>query len=417
MMPEIIYMESLILETYPMYIIHENGDVYSKFMGQFLKPTLNKGGYLNVCLYSKEKGATRFLLHRLIAKCFIPNPENKPIVNHKDLNKTNNSIENLEWVTSKENAQHAIDEGANPCRSQPVYQFSPEGELLESYRTITEASKNTGISQPCISCAIRGVSLMSGGFYWSKEKIFKKPYSKLCRPVNQICLKTKKILATFPSAGAAEEALGKKGHIGSVCNGSRKSACGFFWQFVEKEKEPPKEWKKWKIIKDFPSYKISRDGRIYSKFFDRVLDVKQRSGYMKTSLVDKNGKKKAVAVHRLVAKAYIPNPNNYPVVNHLDENGLNNNVENLEWTTSKGNAVHSAWKNKESNKKTGHKLNVAKPNQRKVIKCDRDGNFIEEFSSIASAARSINKLPSNISSVVRGGKQRTAGGFIWKYVE
>ena len=69
---------------------------------KILKPFFNRDGYLSVNLY-KEGKRKQYLVHRLVAKVFIPNPENKLEVNHKDEDKTNNKVENLEWVTSKEN--------------------------------------------------------------------------------------------------------------------------------------------------------------------------------------------------------------------------------------------------------------------------------------------------------------------------
>lgn len=416
-MTEIIFLDSVCPKEYPMYIVCEDGSVYSRYMKQFLKLSLNKDGYTFVSLY-KNGAARRKLLHRLIAECFIPNPDKKPIVNHKDLDKANNVVSNLEWTTSKENARHAMKNGANPCRSQPVHQFSSEGKFIASYKTIKKASIATGLSQACISYALHGKSLMSGGFYWMKENKFVKPYSRLCKPVEQLCPKTGKVLATFPSAGAAEEALGKKGHIGSVCTGHRKVACGYSWRFAKTEENIIEEWKDWAVLSDFPSYKISRDGRIYSDYFKRILDIKPRSGYLKTALSNKDGKRVYVSVHRLVAQAYIPNLTNLPVVNHIDENPMNNKVENLEWTTMQGNARHSAHKNTKTNKKSGHKLSVDKPNQRKVGKYDLQGNFLDEYKSIALAARSIGLTsPGGISVCLREGKQKTAGGFIWKYLD
>ena len=91
------------------YEVTEYGQVYSKpragTRGGILKQHQTKTGYLTVTLGSSKKPVK---VHRLIALAFIENPDNKPYVNHKDGNKLNNSVANLEWVTTKENTEHAI---------------------------------------------------------------------------------------------------------------------------------------------------------------------------------------------------------------------------------------------------------------------------------------------------------------------
>lgn len=79
--------------------------------GRVLKPFQDKDGYKKVNLVMGGKKRRQFMIHRLVSKMFIPNPENKPEVNHKDGNKQNNNIDNLEWVTKRENARHAWDNG------------------------------------------------------------------------------------------------------------------------------------------------------------------------------------------------------------------------------------------------------------------------------------------------------------------
>lgn len=94
------------------YQINGVGQVYSVLKSKFLSHGIKPGGYAFVGLSRGpgEKKSYR-MAHRLVAEAFIPNPENKPEVNHKDGNKLNNSIENLEWVTRSENAVHGFDNG------------------------------------------------------------------------------------------------------------------------------------------------------------------------------------------------------------------------------------------------------------------------------------------------------------------
>jgi hypothetical protein len=83
------------------YVIYQDGKVYSNIRNKFLKPQINHKGYLSVNINGKLQ-----TLHRLIAKTFIPNPDNLPQVNHKNLNKTDNRVENLEWSTCRNNINH-----------------------------------------------------------------------------------------------------------------------------------------------------------------------------------------------------------------------------------------------------------------------------------------------------------------------
>ena len=87
------------------YIVNEDGSVIGTF-GRVLKPKIAKTGYQEISIYIDGKPKT-WLVHRLVATCYIPNPMNKPFVNHKDGVKTNNCVENLEWVTHQENMEHA----------------------------------------------------------------------------------------------------------------------------------------------------------------------------------------------------------------------------------------------------------------------------------------------------------------------
>lgn len=88
------------------YLVLENGKVINSKTNKELKPELTKNGYLRVTIY--DKGKKRFLLHRLVASCYLLNNENKSQINHIDGNKLNNSVSNLEYSTQTENIRHAF---------------------------------------------------------------------------------------------------------------------------------------------------------------------------------------------------------------------------------------------------------------------------------------------------------------------
>lgn len=103
-------MLSKIIPDFPNYRIYEDGRVQNIKTEKFLKPSPNSSKYLQLRL--QNRGISRSIgIHRLLAQAFIPNPKNKPQVNHIDGNKQNNSLNNLEWVTHQENIQHAYDIG------------------------------------------------------------------------------------------------------------------------------------------------------------------------------------------------------------------------------------------------------------------------------------------------------------------
>lgn len=138
---------------------------------KIIKQSYDNNGYRTVAILGK-----RMRSHRLIAKTFIPNPLNKPQVNHKDLNKSNNHISNLEWVTNGENVRHAIRNGAHKnikgMNAYGVYMCDLKThKLIKKFVSITEAYEyfgrkyQGGISQVC-----NGKRNKTMGYWWTYEK-------------------------------------------------------------------------------------------------------------------------------------------------------------------------------------------------------------------------------------------------------
>ena len=166
----------------------------------------------------------------------------------------------------------------------------------------------------------------------------------------------------------------------------------------------------WRDIKDYEGlYQVSGTGEVRSLISNRIL-VKCNTGkYLQVTLC-KDGKQKNFLVHRLVAEAFIPNPNNKPEVNHKSEVKTDNRVENLEWIWHKDNINHGTrTKRASETRKKGEKSKT-------VLQFSLDGTLIREWSSASEVQRQLNFHETNIASCCIG-KRKSAHGFIWKYKE
>lgn len=159
-----------------------------------------------------------------------------------------------------------------------------------------------------------------------------------------------------------------------------------------------------KQIKEYPNYGVNENGEVFNLLTNTKLKPWVSNGYQYVSLGRKNKKR----VHRLVANAFIPNPQNLPVVNHLDENKLNNNVSNLEWCTHRDNVMygeHAPAKN----------IRIAQElSKKKVVQCTLDGQVVCEYESIQFASEQSGVIRTSISHCCIG-DYKSAGGFTWKY--
>jgi hypothetical protein len=270
------------IEEYKYAYISETGLIWNSYIRDFISQRVHVG-YMAVGLNSDFHH-----VHRLIAKYFCENSEEKKIVNHKDGNKLNNNSKNLEWCTTQENIVHAVQ---NLPRKDRITQYPVE----------------------------------------SPEK------------------------------------------------------------FVE--------------LKDFPDYRITKDGHVYSVFSSIYLtETINDNGYFRVVI-----NKKPRYIHRLVAFAYLqlPTPLSNYQVNHKNLNKLDNRVENLEWITISENVKHSKHENS----------NQYKHLQKRVAKLNPITNeIIEEYDGIKIAGRKTNI---NSGSIVKACKEdgKLAGKFKWKYLK
>ena len=166
----------------------------------------------------------------------------------------------------------------------------------------------------------------------------------------------------------------------------------------------------WKDIKDYEElYQVSNFGRVKSLYTNRILkgSKNNRGGYLKVSLC-KNNIKSTKTIHRLVAQAFISNPENKPQVNHIDEYKTNNMVSNLEWSTSKENNNHGTHNERASKA-------ISKSNSIAIIATNLKTDESTEFYGTRECARQLGLHDSNITHVLKGRYKQT-GGYTFKYL-
>ena len=167
----------------------------------------------------------------------------------------------------------------------------------------------------------------------------------------------------------------------------------------------------WRVIDDFPNYMVSNFGRVKNRINNRMRSISVgKRGYPVVSL-RKDNKTYLKIIHRLVAVAFIPNPNDLPQVNHIDGIKTHSYKSNLEWVSSRDNNLHA--------RRTGlHKSD----GDRAVMQIDKSNNVVNCYKSVSEASRVTNITRCTINAVLhgyvngKGYRHKTAGGYKWRYL-
>lgn len=154
---------------------------------KIIKPIITNSGYYQYQLWNNGVCKTG-LAHRLVAKAFIPNPDGKPMVNHKDENKLNNSVDNLEWVTHVENCRYGTaikrrvqhfdyskrsvnNAGQIAACSKPIAQFTKNGEFVRKWASASECARENGWAVSCIRRNCLGARPTAYGFVFKEVTV------------------------------------------------------------------------------------------------------------------------------------------------------------------------------------------------------------------------------------------------------
>jgi len=342
------------IEGFPKYQVSTFGNVRNVERNKLMRLT-KKGGY-NLVDLTHDEISKSFRVHRLVAMTFIENPENKLEVNHKDKDKLNNNVSNLEWNTRKENMIHAkANVIIKTNRNKRVFRVDVEtNDTLEVYDSIELAGK------------------------WAFD------------------------------TGLTKTVHNGRNSIGNCIQGLSKKAYGYKWILENTNEDLEGEvWKE--VVLD--KMDLSKVDTCKKYFISNLGRYKNTSGIITENYkVNDNGyirvfvHSKTYSIHRLVALAFIENPENKAQVNHKDGNKLNNVASNLEWCTNKENQIHKV--------QSGLNNNFT----RKITQYDLEMNKIKDFDSIVGASKELNVGKSNIRGVLSG-YRKTAGGFIFKYLD
>jgi hypothetical protein len=248
-----------------LYQVSTKGEVRRTKTGKILK-IYPRAGYSSLSMCNIKQETVN--IHRIVALTFLENPDNLQTVNHKNGDKTDNNVSNLEWCSYKSNTEHALKTNLVKTHKKKVEKYSYDGStLIETFDSIKDAESKTGVGNRLIS---------------------------------------------------------------QVCRGQKPTAHGFRWKYADGFDKLEKNEIEGEVVMDFPNYLITQEGKIYSIRSKRYLAINQTGEYCCIKLCN-NGIQKDAYIHLLVADAFIPKLQKYTTVKHLNLDKKDNRKENLEW--------------------------------------------------------------------------------------
>jgi hypothetical protein len=230
---------------YKRYEITNTGLLWSNKTNRYLTQQVREDGYMDVGL-TVNGNSKKHLVHRLVAQTFIDNSMELPVVNHKDGDKKNNDVSNLEWVTFSDNSMHAHDTGLSRTRRE-VCKFKLDGTYVESYNSITEATSSIS-ERKNISAVCMNKKRSCNGFLWMYMEeclqLDDGTYVILPDRIRERCSMSYISVCQFDLDGTFIEIYdsitnaslftgSNRSSISSVCNGRESSCNGFLWMHAD----------------------------------------------------------------------------------------------------------------------------------------------------------------------------------------
>lgn len=235
-----------------LYKVSNLGNVYSNYVHRSLKQGNHRDGYKFVIL--NKSGKSKYMsVHRLVATAFIPNQDNLPEVNHKDEDKTNNCVDNLEWCNYSYNATYNDAHLKRGLQlAIPVYAYDRSGDLVYSFNSSREAARELKINSGNIIECCKAIGKTCRGFVWSQEKlpkeevlkrfelndkvrdvpIYEYAKAKLSKKVNQYDLDGNFIQSFSSTKEAGKQLKFSSSLIAGVCRGNHKQTHGYVFKYA-----------------------------------------------------------------------------------------------------------------------------------------------------------------------------------------
>lgn len=214
------------------YEVSDQGEIRNK-KGKVMKQKICKNDYRAVSLRVENK-YKYVLVHRAVAFAFLDKIDGKNHINHKDGNKSNNRVDNLEWCSCSENNIHARSHGltTNDSQKTPILQITLNGTVINEYNSISEAKKTTGIKH--ITSVLTGERNTAGGYVWKyKDEKHMKQREGIKKAVAQYSLDGI-LVEIYKSVSDASRRTGiyRKG-INDCCTGRIKTTGGYSFKYIQ----------------------------------------------------------------------------------------------------------------------------------------------------------------------------------------